>query len=47
MSYVRPVKRKELIDWLLSLGYLNESFVDDLADDLIERFDVITTSAQP
>lgn len=53
MSYYREVRRDELVAWLLEKGYAEErpgyGHVDaeTLADALIARFDVLTTSDTP
>lgn len=44
MSYVRPVRVDELVEWLNSV---NVEDIEGLAQALTERFDIITTSNSP
>lgn len=51
MSYIRPIKLEELIQWLLENGFAEEKpgyghvDAETLAQALINRFDVITKAS--
>lgn len=51
MSYVRPIRKDELVEWLHAhFPEFDDSLDVDpdlLATELIEAFDVITTSHKP
>lgn len=53
MSYFRPVREEELISWLLENGLAEEESgfghvsAEELAQKLIDRFDVLTLSKSP
>lgn len=47
MSYVRPMKINELTQWILERTSLDTLEAETLAQDLIDTFDVITTSDSP
>ena len=53
MSYYRPIRKDELAAWLLQKGYAEAESgyghvsADELAEALIERFDVLFTSNSP
>lgn len=53
MSYYRETRKDELVAWLLEKGYAEEESgfghvsADELAEALIQRFDVLTTSDTP
>lgn len=53
MSYVREVRKDELVKWLLDMGYAEEKSgfghvsAEILAEALMARFDIITESSSP
>lgn len=46
MSYIRLVRLEELSKWLQENG-LTEPEAEDLADRLIERYDILTAAKNP
>lgn len=48
MSYVRPVRLSELVDWLFGEGVDDENTdVEALAQAMINKFDILTYSMEP
>ena len=53
MAYVRPVKKHELVEWLLGNGYAEEESgyghvsAEELAEALIDEFDLVKAFRTP
>lgn len=53
MAYLRPVREDELVEWLLANGFAEAESgfghvsAEELAQKLIDRFDVLTMSQLP
>lgn len=53
MSYYREAAKEELVKWLLDEGLAEDkagyghASADELADKLLARFDILTTSNSP
>lgn len=53
MSYIRPAKKNEVVDWLLANGYAEEKpgyghvSADELAQALIDEWDLVGHYSSP
>lgn len=46
MSYVRPIRKEELVKWIYDHG-LAEADTETLAEALVAEFDIITEAHTP
>ena len=43
MSYLRPIRKEELIEWLEAIDY-EALLIEDFAQKLIDKFDMLVVS---